>query len=401
MFELSSRAREMRERLVAFIKETVEPGEREYFAYIEQPGQRWTQPPVMEEMKRKAKALGLWNLFLPDSRHGAGLNHLDYAHLAEILGASPLAAEICNCSAPDSSNMELLLLYGNEFQKRQWLDPLLAGEIRSGFAMSEPEVASSDPTNVHCRILREGDSYSVTGRKWWISGAMDPRCKFFLVLGETDPEAKPFARQSMLIVPRDASGVRVVRALHTFGFDDAPLGHAEVAFENARVPIGNLVFGEGKGLEIAQGRVASGRVHQCMRLVGLAERALTAMVARAQSRVVFGQPLARHGMAQEAIALSRCELESARLLTLSAAWALDKFGTRGARERIAMIKVAVPRMACAVIDRALQMHGAEGLSEDSFLARAYANARAQRLADGTDEVQIMTLARIELERASG
>ncbi len=401
MFELSSRAKEMRERLQAFIQETVEPGEREFFAFIAEPGQRWTPPPVMEEMKRKARAAGLWNLFLPDTRFGAGLSHLDYAHLAELMGHSPIAAEVCNCSAPDTGNMESLLLYGNEFQKRQWLDPLLAGEIRSAFAMSEPELASADPTNVQCRILRDGDSYSIAGRKWWIAGAMDPRCKFFLVLGETDPEAKPFVRQSMLIVPRDAPGVRIVRALTSFGYDDAPLGHAEVAFENARVPIGNLLFGEGKGLEIAQARVVPGRVHQCMRLIGLAERALKAMVARAQTRVVFGQPLARHGMAQEAIALSRCELESARLLTLSAAWALDKLGLRGARERLAMIKVAVPRMACTVIDRALQMHGAEGLSEDSFLARAYAHARAMRFADSPDEVQILTVARMELERGAG
>ena len=400
MFELSSRANEMRERLQSFIHDTVEPGEREYFAHIAEPAQRWTQPPVVEEMKRKARAAGLWNLFLPDSRHGAGLSHLDFAPLAELMGHSPIAAEVCNCSAPDSGNMELLLLYGNEFQKRQWLDPLLAGEIRSAFAMSEPEVASSDPTNVHCRILRDGDSYSITGRKWWVSGAMDPRCKFFMVLGESDPEAKPFARQSLLIVPRDAPGVRIVRALQSFGYDDAPLGHAEVAFENVRVPIGNLVYGEGKGLEIAQGRIGPGRVHQCMRLVGLAERALKSMVTRAQTRVVFGQPLARHGMAQEAIALSRCELESARLLTLSAAWALDKLGTRGARERIAMIKVAIPRMACTVIDRALQMHGAQGLTEDSFLARAYAHARALRFYDSPDEVQLMTVARMELERAA-
>lgn len=399
MFELSARAQEIRERLIEFMRDVVEPGEREFHAEIAKPGQLWQIPAVMEEMKRQAKSAGLWNLFLPDSRHGAGLTNLDYARLAEIMGRSMIASEVFNCSAPDTGNMEVLHLYGNEFQKKQWLEPLLAGDIRSGFAMTEPDVASSDATNIRCRILREGDHYLVSGRKWWTTGAMDPRCKFFIVMGETDPNAKPYARQSMVIVPRDTPGVRVVRPLHVFGYDDAPNGHAEVWFENARVPLGNLIFGEGKGFEIAQGRLGPGRVHHCMRLIGLAERAIEAMVARAKTRIVFGHPIARHGMAQEAIALSRCEIEQARLLTLNTAWALDKLGTRGARDKVAMIKIVVPRMACQVIDRAIQIHGGQGLSEDNFLAHAYAGARSLRLADGPDEVHIMTLSKMETERA--
>ncbi|MGE4071323.1 MAG: acyl-CoA dehydrogenase family protein [Lysobacterales bacterium] len=398
MFELSARAKEIRERLLGFMHEVVEAGERDYLAAIAQPGQRWEIPPVMEEMKRKAKAAGLWNLFLPDSRHGAGLSNLDYARMAEIMGRSLIAPEVFNCSAPDTGNMEVLHLYGNEFQKRQWLEPLLAGDIRSGFAMTEPDVASSDASNIHCRILRDGDHYRISGRKWWISGAMDPRCRFFIVMGQTDPEAKPHARHSMVIVQRDAPGVRILRPLQVFGFDDAPNGHAEVAFEDARVPLGNLIYGEGKGLEIAQSRLGPGRVHHCMRLIGLAERAIEAMVERAKSRIVFGQPIARHGMAQEAIALSRCEIEQARLLTLSTAQALDKQGTRGARDRVSMIKIVVPRMACQVIDRAIQIHGGAGLCEDSFLSHAYAGARSLRIADGPDEVHIMTLAKMECSK---
>ncbi len=399
MFEFSQRGNDVRDRLIAFLKEVVEPGERSYVEHVAQPGKRWTIPPVMEEMKAKAKAAGLWNLFLPDARHGAGLSNLDYARMAELMGRSLIASEVFNCSAPDTGNMEVLHLYGNELQKRQWLDPLLAGEIRSAFAMTEPEVASSDATNIRCRILREGDQYRISGKKWWTTGAMDPRCAFFIVMGETDPDAKPYSRQSMVIVPRDAPGVRIVRPLTVFGYDDAPHGHAEVHFEDVRVPLSHLIFGEGKGFEIAQGRLGPGRVHHCMRLIGLAERALEAMVERATSRIVFGQPIARHGMAQEAIALSRCEIEQARLLTLATAWALDKYGTRGARDRVAQIKIVVPRMACAVIDRAMQIHGGAGLSDDYFLAHAYAGARSLRLADGPDEVHIMTLARMEAERS--
>ena len=398
MIDLSARARDIRERLLVFMHEVVAPGEVAYHAAVAQPGQRWQIPPVMEEMKRKAKAAGLWNLFLSDSRHGAGLSNLDYARMAEIMGRSLIASEVFNCSAPDTGNMEVLHLYGNEFQKRQWLDPLLAGEIRSGFAMSEPDVASSDANNIRCRILREGDHYRISGRKWWTTGAMDPRCKFFIVMGETDPEAKHHARQSMVIVPRDTRGVHIVRPLQLFGFDDAPSGHAEVNFSDVHVPLGNLIYGEGKGFEIAQGRLGPGRVHHCMRLIGLAERALESMVARAKSRIVFGQTIARHGMAQEAIALSRCEIEQARLLTLSTAQALDKLGMRGSRDRVAMIKIVVPRMACQVIDRAIQIHGGAGLCEDSFLAQAYAGARSLRIADGPDEVHIMTLSKMECRR---
>ncbi len=398
MFEFSARANDIRERLIAFLKDVVEPGEQAYWEHVAQPGRRWSIPPAMEEMKAKAKAAGLWNLFLPDARHGAGLSNLDYARLAELMGRSMIASEVFNCSAPDTGNMEVLHLYGNEYQKRQWLEPLLAGDIRSAFAMTEPDVASSDAGNIRCRILREGDQYRISGKKWWTTGAMDPRCAFFIVMGETDPEAKAYTRQSMVIVPRDAAGVRIVRPLTVFGYDDAPHGHAEVHFDDVRVPLGHLIFGEGKGFEIAQGRLGPGRVHHCMRLIGLAERALEAMVARAKSRVVFGQPIARHGMAQEAIALSRCEIEQARLLTLATAWALDKYGTRGARDRVAQIKIIVPRMACAVIDRAMQIHGGAGLSDDFFLAHAYAGARSLRLADGPDEVHIMSLARMEVER---
>jgi acyl-CoA dehydrogenase len=398
MFEFSQRGNDIRERLIAFLSEVVEPGEAEYVAHVAQTGQRWSIPPIMESMKAKAKAAGLWNLFLPDARHGAGLSNLDYARMAELMGRSLIASEVFNCAAPDTGNMEVLHLYGNELQKRQWLEPLLAGDIRSAFAMTEPDVASSDATNIRCRILRDGDHYRISGKKWWTTGAMDPRCAFFIVMGETDPDAKPYARQSMVIVPRDAAGVRIVRPLTVFGYDDAPHGHAEVHFDDVRVPLGNLIFGEGKGFEIAQGRLGPGRVHHCMRLIGLAERALEAMVDRAAKRVVFGQPIARHGMAQEAIALSRCEIEQARLLTLATAYALDKHGSRGARDRVAQIKIVVPRMACAVIDRAMQIHGGGGLSDDYFLAHAYAGARSLRLADGPDEVHIMTLARQEVER---
>ena len=393
LFPFSERTRALHAELAAFIRDRVLPAEAEFDAHLEQPGQRWTIPPVMEEMKRKAKAAGLWNLFLPDSRHGAGLTNLDYARLAEIMGRSLIASEVFNCSAPDTGNMEVLHLYGNEFQKKQWREPLLAGEIRSGFAMTEPDVASSDATNIRCRILREGDHYRISGRKWWTTGAMDPRCKFFIVMGETDPEAKPYARQSMVIVPRDTPGVRIVRPLTVFGYDDAPCGHAELAFEDVRVPLGNLIYGEGKGFEIAQGRLGPGRVHHCMRSIGLAERALETMVARAKSRIVFGQPIARHGMAQEAIALSRCDIEQARLLTLSAAMKLDAGGARGAKDEIGMIKIVAPRMAQRVIDRAIQVHGALGVSEDSFLSKAYAGARALSLADGPDEVHLTALAK--------
>ena len=393
LFPLSDRARALRERLERFMAEVVLPGEAEYHAHLEDPANRWTIPPVMERMKAQAREAGLWNLFLPHPELGAGLSNLEYAPLAEVMGRSLIAPEVFNCNAPDTGNMEVLLHFGSPAQQERWLKPLLAGEIRSAFAMTEPEVASSDATNIAARIERDGGDYVVHARKWWTTGATDPRCKLFIVMGVTDPDGPPHARHAMVLVPADAPGVKVVRPLTVFGYDDAPHGHAEVRFDAVRVPAENLILGEGRGFEIAQGRLGPGRIHHCMRLIGLAQRALEAMVARAQSRIAFGKPLAAQGMAQEAIALSRCEIEQARLLTLSAAAQLDRVGNKGAKDAIGMIKIVAPRMACAVIDRAIQVHGGMGVSQDSFLAHAYAGARSLRLADGPDEVHIAALAK--------
>ena len=398
LFPLSERARELRERVSHFQCEMIEPAEAGYFAHLTEPGQRWTIPPVMERLKAQARAAGLWNLFLPEPVegapvHGAGLSNLDYAPLAEVMGRSALAPEVYNCNAPDSGNMEVLTHYGSPAQKACWLLPLLAGEIRSAFAMTEPDVASSDATNIATRIVRDGNGYVIDGRKWWTSGAMDPRCAVFIVMGVTDPDAEAHRRHAMILVPRDTPGVRVLRPLQVFGFDDAPHGHAEVHFSRVRVAAENLLLGEGRGFEIAQGRLGPGRIHHCMRLIGLAQRALEAMIERARSRIAFGKPLAARGMVQNAIAQSRCEIEQARLLTLAAAAALDRDGIKGAKDAIGMIKIVAPRMACAVIDRAIQIHGGLGVCQDSFLAHAYAAARALRLADGPDEVHIAALAR--------
>jgi acyl-CoA dehydrogenase len=393
LFPLSDRARALRERVVRFMDDVVLPGEADYHAHIAQPGQRWTIPPVMERMKAQAREAGLWNLFLPHAELGAGLTNLEYAPLAEVMGRSLIAPEVFNCNAPDTGNMEVLLHFGSPAQQERWLKPLLAGEIRSAFAMTEPAVASSDATNIAARIVRDGDHYVVDGIKWWTTGATDPRCAVFIVMGVTDPDGAPHARHAMILVPRDTPGVSVARALTVFGYDDAPHGHAEVRFDAVRVPAQNLILGEGRGFEIAQGRLGPGRIHHCMRLIGLAQRALEAMVARAQQRIAFGKPLAAQGMAQEAIALSRCEIEQARLLTLSAAAQLDRVGNKGARDAIGMIKIVAPRMACAVIDRAIQIHGGMGVSQDTFLAHAYAGARSLRLADGPDEVHIAALAK--------
>ncbi len=393
LFPPSERARALRERLQQFMAEVVVPGEADYHAHTGQPAQRWTIPPIMEQMKAQARAAGLWNLFLPNAEHGAGLSNLDYAPLAEEMGRSLIAPEAFNCNAPDTGNMEVLLHYGSPAQQERWLKPLLAGEIRSAFAMTEPAVASSDATNIAARIQRDGDHYIVHGRKWWTTGATDPRCAVFIVMGVTDTDGPPHARHSMILVPRDTPGVQVLRPLTVFGYDDAPHGHAEMQFEQVRVPVDNLLLGEGRGFEIAQGRLGPGRIHHCMRLIGLAQRALEAMIVRAQSRIAFGKPLAAQGMAQEAIALSRCEIEQARLLTLSAAAQLDRMGNKGARDAIGMIKIVAPRMACAVIDRAIQLHGGMGVSQDTFLAHAYAGARSLRLADGPDEVHIASLAK--------
>jgi acyl-CoA dehydrogenase len=390
---MSERAQALDDRLAAFMAAHVYPAEREFAAWDEDSQQRWQVPPFLETLKAKARAEGLWNLFLPDPTHGAGLSNLEYARLAERMGRSLIASEIFNCSAPDTGNMEVLHLFGNAEQKARWLPPLLAGEIRSGFAMTEPEVASSDATNIALPILREGDEFLIHGRKWWTTGAADPRCKILIVMGVTSPEANAYRRQSMVLVPMDTPGVSVVRPLRVFGYDDAPHGHVEIEFDQVRVPIANLLHSEGSGFEIAQARLGPGRIHHCMRLIGLAERALEMMLTRARNRTAFGSPLGQLGMAQEAIALSRCEIDQARLLTLQAASALDAVGNKGAKDLIGMIKIVAPRMACAVIDRAMQMHGAGGLSQDHFLAQAYAGARSLRLADGPDEVHIAALAR--------
>ena len=394
LFPMSDRARAFDTALAKFMEAHVLPAEAEFAAWDADPQRRWTIPPKLEELKQQARAAGLWNLFLPDREHGgAGLSNLEYARLAERMGRCTFAPEVFNCSAPDTGNMEVLHLFGNAVQKARWLAPLMNGEIRSAFAMTEPDVASSDATNISLPIVRDGAHYVIDGRKWWTTGAGDPRCKVLIVMGVTSPDAEPHKRQSMVLVPMDAPGVHVVRPLTVFGYDDAPHGHVEMRFDKVRVPVTSLIHTEGSGFEIAQARLGPGRIHHCMRLIGLAERAFEAMVRRARTREAFGQKLASLGMAQEAIALSRCEIDQARLLTLQAAATLDEYGTKGARDLIAMIKIVAPRMACAVIDRAMQMHGAGGLSQDHFLAAAYAGARSLRLADGPDEVHIAALAR--------
>ena len=396
LFPPGERSRALRERVASLVSTRIIPAEPAYFAHIAAPERRWTIPPLMEALKSEARAAGLWNLFLPDTHLGAGLTNLEYAPIAEAMGHSLIAPEVFNCSAPDTGNMEVLLHYGTPAQQERWLKPLLAGEIRSAFAMTEPAVASSDATNIAATIARDGDHYVVDARKWWTTGAMDPRCEVFIVMGVTSPGAEPHRRHAMILVPRDTPGVRIVRPLTVFGYDDAPHGHAEVAFEGVRVPAENLLLGEGRGFEIAQGRLGPGRIHHCMRLVGLAQRAMEAMAARARSRIAFGKPLAMQGMVQDAIARSRCEIEQARLLTLSAAAALDARGAKGARDEIGMIKIVAPEMACRVLDRAMQVHGAAGLSDDGFLAHAYAGARSLRIADGPDEVHLASLAKSTL-----
>jgi acyl-CoA dehydrogenase len=397
-FEWSPEVLARRDALAAFVEEEVRPAEAEYFGFLDAAPSRWVVPPVMETLKAKARAAGLWNLFLPDREHGAGLSNLEYALLAEVMGHSPLAAEACNCSAPDTGNMEVLVRYGTAGQKERWLKPLLDGEIRSAFAMTEPDVASSDATNIRATIEADGDEYVLNGRKWWISGAMDPRCKLVIFMGRSNPDADRHRQQSMILVPMDTPGVRILRPLTVFGYDDAPHGHAEMVFENVRVPKENLLLGEGRGFEIAQGRLGPGRIHHCMRLIGLAERSLESLCARARERVAFGKPLAEQGTVREAIARSRIEIEQARLLTLAAAARMDRDGNKAARREIAMIKVAAPAMALAVIDRAIQVHGAAGVSADTGLAAAWAAARTLRIADGPDAVHLETVARQELSR---
>jgi acyl-CoA dehydrogenase len=397
LFPMPDRVRELDARLAAFLDAHLDEAERAFADWDADPARRWTIPPLLEELKAKAREAGLWNLFLPDATHGKGLSNLEYARLAERMGRSLVASEWFNCSAPDTGNMEVLHLFGNDAQKARWLAPLLRGEIRSAFAMTEPDVASSDATNIGLPIRRDGADFVLDGRKWWTTGAGDPRCRVLIVMGVTEPDAAPHQRQSMVLVPMDTPGIEVVRPLRVFGYDDAPHGHVELRFDGVRVPQENLLHAAGAGFAIAQARLGPGRIHHCMRLIGLAQRALEMMVARARSRVAFGQPLGHLGMAQEAIALSRCEIEQARLLTLQAADALDRVGNKGARDLIAMIKIVAPRMACAVLDRAIQLHGAGGLSQDHFLAAAYAGARSLRLADGPDEVHIASLARAMLK----
>lgn len=398
-FDYSPRTKELQVRVSDFMATHVLPNEGRYLADVEaatRAGKRWTPVPVIEELKPKARAAGLWNLFLPESEFGAGLSNQEYAPLAEIMGQVPWASEVFNCSAPDTGNMEVLVRYGTPAQQERWLKPLMAGEIRSAFAMTEPAVASSDATNIESRIERDGDDYVINGRKWWTSGAGDPRCKIYIFMGKTDPQAPRHSQQSMILVPADTPGITVVRPLSVFGYDDAPHGHMEVNFENVRVPASNLLLGEGRGFEIAQGRLGPGRIHHCMRTIGLAERALSLMCKRASSRVAFGKTVAAQGVTQERIAEARIMIDQARLLTLKAAWMMDTAGNKAAKAEIAMIKVVAPTMACQVIDWAMQVHGGAGMSQDFPLAYAYTLVRTLRFADGPDEVHRNAIAKIEL-----
>lgn len=395
-FEFSEKTKDLQRRLQDFMDENIYPNESRFRDEIEH--DRWRPTRIIEELKPRARQQGLWNLFLPDHENGAGLTNLEYAPLCEIMGRSAMAPEVFNCSAPDTGNMEVLARYGTPEQKEKWLKPLLNGEIRSCFAMTEPEVASSDATNIRASIVRDGDGYILNGRKWWASGAGDPRCKIAIFMGKTDASAPAHKQQSMILVPLDSPGVRIVRLLDVFGYDHAPHGHAEIAFENVRVPLTNMLLGEGRGFEIAQGRLGPGRIHHCMRCIGVAERALETMCKRVQARVAFGKALAEQGTIRADIAASRMEIEQARLLTLKAAHMMDTVGNKEARAEIAMIKVVAPNVALRVLDRAIQAHGAAGVSGDTFLASAWANARTLRLADGPDEVHAESIAKWELRK---
>ena len=404
-FDYSPKTKELQAKLLQFMDDHIYPAEAAYaveLAANTAVGKRWTPLQTIENLKLKAQAAGLWNLFLPvdtaeaSGYHGAGLTNQEYAPLAEIMGRVLWSSEVFNCSAPDTGNMETIARYGDAENKARWLKPLLEGKIRSAFAMTEPDVASSDATNIATRIERDGGDYVINGRKWWTSGAMDPRCSVFITMGKTNPDAPRHSQQSMILVPANTPGVKIVRALNVFGYDDAPHGHAEVLFENVRVPASNILLGEGRGFEIAQGRLGPGRIHHCMRLIGLAERALELMCKRSMARVAFGKTVAQQGVTQERIAEARCKIDMARLLTLKAAWLMDTAGNKVARTEIAMIKVVAPTMACDVIDWAMQAHGGGGVSDDFPLAFTYAQARTLRFADGPDEVHRNSIAKMEL-----
>jgi len=397
-FEHSAKVVDLQRRLTAFMDEHVYPNEANYHRQISD-GDRWQPAPIVEELKPKARAAGLWNLFLPESEYGAGLTNVEYAPLCEIMGRVPgLGPEVFNCSAPDTGNMEVLVRYGTDAQRRRWLEPLLAGTIRSCFAMTEPDVASSDATNIRARIERDGDQYVINGRKWWTSGAGDPRCRIAIFMGKSNPDAPKHQQQSMILVPMDAPGVTIRRMLNVYGYDDAPHGHAEVMFDNVRVAASNMLLGDGRGFEIAQGRLGPGRIHHCMRSIGVAERAVELMCRRVQSRVAFGKPLADQGTIRADIAESRMEIEQARLLTMKAASMMDTVGNKAARNELAMVKVVVPRMTLRVLDRAIQAHGAAGVCDDFPLAAMWAHTRTLRLADGPDEVHREAIAKAELKR---
>ena len=399
IWQESPKTRDLRERLTEFMERRIYPNEPVYERQLDEVG-RWQPPPIQEELKAEAKAAGLWNLFLPDSERGAGLSNLEYAPLCEIMGRSPIAPEVFNCSAPDTGNMETLERFGTEEQKRRWLDPLLAGEIRSCFSMTEPDAASSDATNIRSTVRRDGDEYVINGRKWWTSGALDPRCKIIIFMGRADPppSEERHGQHSMILIPIDTPGVNIKRHLNVFGYDDAPHGHAEIVYDNVRVPLTNILLGEGRGFEIAQGRLGPGRIHHCMRVIGVAERALEKMCRRAQTRSPFGKPLSEQTVTLERIAESRIMIEQARLLTLKAAYMMDTVGNKEARLDIALIKVAATTMACKILDWAIQLHGGGGMSDDFGLAYAYARTRALRLADGPDEVHRNQIGRLELRK---